>query len=406
MGDQQAPISILEDMARCTGCGACMAICPVSAIRMLPDDEGFLFPGIDHARCTRCRACVRVCPVNASLAASRERQDDSSPPTYACWAADEALRTRSSSGGAFGVLARAVLNAGGVVFGAAFVTSESVAHRMAQTHEALEPLLRSKYVQSDTGDSFLQVRGQLNSGRRVLFCGTPCQVAGLVSFLGGRPAGLLTCDFVCSGVPSPLAWRTHLDGLARRHGGRASAVSFRSKTGGWRKYRLEIRFDNGATYRIPAGRDPFFIGFGMELFNRRSCADCRFRTLQSAADLTLADYWGIWKHGVAHPAFRDNRGVSLVVVHTPAGAAALSEAGDALCQVSRTYGEAEADNPRMTSSRPPSPQRKAYFQAVRDGVDPLRIQQRFMNNTGLAYHLKALARKILPESLRQRLRRA
>ncbi len=402
---------IMEDMSQCTGCGACASVCPVGAIEMIPDEEGFLFPVVDQERCTSCGRCVRVCPVNradaAATGAARQKTDDSNGndlPTYACWAVSASLRAESSSGGTFGVLATQVVKAAGVVFGAAFASPTRVIHQQAETVAQLQALLRSKYIQSETGNVFLEVKQQLDAGRRVLFCGTPCQVAGLYAFLGHRPDQLLSCDFVCSGVPSPLAWRLHVTSLEQRLGGAVRQVSFRSKRRGWRGYRLAMTFANGAGYDIAAKRDPFFIGFGKELFNRLSCANCRFRTRQSAADLTLADYWGIWKAGKENMAFRDNKGVSLVVVHTPAGRAALETVQDQLNQVRRTYGEAEANNPRMTTSRAPSPQRAAYFQAVADGLPYPQIQKKFMDNTSLRYHLKAFARFLLPVSWLQRIR--
>lgn len=413
MREQIEITRIMEDMSQCTGCGACASVCPVCAIDMAPDEEGFLFPVVDQERCTSCGRCARVCPVNrsdaaaAATGATQQKTEDSDAdalPTYACWATSAPLRAESSSGGAFGVLATQVVRAAGVVFGAAFVTPNRVIHQQAETVTQLQALLRSKYVQSETGNVFPEVKQLLDAGRRVLFCGTPCQVAGLYAFLGNRPEQLLSCDFVCSGVPSPLSWRLHVAALERRFGGAVQQVSFRSKRRGWRGYRLAMTFSNGTEYDIAAKRDPFFIGFGKELFNRLSCANCRFRTRQSAADLTLADYWGIWKAGKENAAFRDNRGVSLVVVHTPAGRAALESVQDQLNQVRRIYDEAEANNPRMTSSRAPSPQRAAYFQAVADKLPYPQIQKTFMDNASLRYHLKAFARFVLPVSWLQRIR--
>ena len=399
---------IMDDFSQCTGCGACDAVCPVDAIGMLPDAEGFLFPHIDPERCTLCGQCRRTCPVNRMDAHVQARQGEvpqTTLPAYACWASDENLRGRSSSGGAFGVLALQTLAQGGIVYGAAFQDSRRLIHQRAETREQLEPLLRSKYVQSETGDAFRQVKTLLSSGRPVLFCGTPCQVAGLHAYVGNRPDGLVTCDFVCSGVPSPLSWSMHLEALEKKYGGHVRQVSFRDKSGGWRRNRMRVTFENGTSYESPTQLDPFFIGFGKELFNRKACSQCRFRTRASAADLTLGDFWGIWKAGGDNPAFRDDRGMSLVVVHTPVGHRILSEVERDLHRVQRTYGEAESGNPRMATSRPPSPLREAYFGAVVAGRAFGDIQRTFMDNSSLRFHVKRLARTLLPGDLLRHVRR-
>ena len=398
---------IMDDFVHCTGCGACDAVCPVDAIHMQPDAEGFLFPEINPERCTLCGQCRRTCPVNRADTQHQARQTGkphAALPVYACWASDEKLRRESSSGGAFGVLARQMLSQDGIVFGAAFQDSRRLVHRRVETHGQLEPLLRSKYVQSETEDSFRQVKEALSSNRRVLFCGTPCQVAGLHAFLGDRPEGLVSCDFVCSGVPSPLSWRMHVEAMEKRHGSPVRNVSFRNKSGGWRRNSMQVTFENGAAYNCPTQRDPFFIGFGKELFNRKACAHCRFRTQASSADLTLADFWGIWKAGGENPAFRDDKGMSLVVVHTPVGQKALSDTEHALNRIQRTYEEAESNNPRMTTSRPPSPLRNAYFGAIAAGRTYDDIAHAFMDNSSLRFHVKRLARMLLPARLLQGVR--
>lgn len=386
-------IRILEDMDQCTGCAACAQICPCDAIRMAENEEGFQFPNADPERCNDCGLCRRTCPVARPL---MEPHADA-PAVHACIAHDPEVRRLSSSGGAFTVLAQSVLAQGGAVFGAAFDETFRVVHRSAESVTDLDRLRRSKYVQSDVARTFLEARQLLDAGRPVLYCGAPCQVAGLRAFLGRPHPGLIACDFVCSGVPSPRVWRMFLEELSARYGGKITDVSFRRKTRGWYGYHMAITFDTGATYDVKAKKEAFFIGFGKNLFNRKSCADCRFRTLRSAADLTLADYWGIWKTG--KPEYRDDQGVSLVMAHTPAGQAALDAAAQAMRIEKRTYAEAESSNPRMTSSCPMSPARSAFFQDVAAGLPFGTIRRKWMDNESLVYHLRSLVKAVVPLGL-------
>ena len=186
----------LCDRMHCTACEACRSVCPQACISMEEDGEGFLHPVIDRTSCVECGSCRKVCPILQPLPlAAPER-------VYAAWSRDEAVRTGSSSGGLFYELARQVISEGGVVCGAVREGSR-VYHRCAEDLSGVEAMRGSKYVQSRIGDSWQEVSAHLKAGRRVLFSGTPCQVAGLRAFLGGKDLpGLVTVDLVCHGVPS------------------------------------------------------------------------------------------------------------------------------------------------------------------------------------------------------------
>ncbi len=391
-------IRILDDMDQCTGCSACAQVCPRGAIGMMENSEGFLFPETDASSCNDCGLCRRTCPVARTTATSEvEAASAALPPVFACIARDPDVRRASSSGGAYSVFAASVLARGGAVFGAAFDESFRVVHRSAASASGLDALRRSKYVQSDVRDTFREVRDLLVAERPVLYCGEPCQIAGLKAFLGRPYPMLLTCDFVCSGVPSPLVWRRYLAELSERHGAKITSISFRNKSRGWYGYHMSIGFESGSAYEVKAKKETFFIGFGKNIFNRKCCADCRFRTRHSAADLTLADYWGIWMTG--RPEYRDDQGVSLVVAHTQAGRAALDGAARDMRIEERTYAEAEASNPRMTSSCPMSPGRQAFFADLASGMPFGAIRRKWMDNESLAYHLRCLVKAVVPTGL-------
>lgn len=207
----------------CCGCSACFNICPVQAITMQEDREGFKYPKIDERSCINCGKCEKACPVLHAETAGRTLH----PAFYAVWNRQDEARLSSSSGGVFRVLAEDVLADGGVVYGAAFDVHNRLRHVRAESADALVPLTGSKYVQSEIGTAFCQVRADLKNGRRVLFTGTPCQVAGLYAFLGGDDANLLTADVLCHGVPSPAVFERYLESLAL---GKSAGLSFATKT--------------------------------------------------------------------------------------------------------------------------------------------------------------------------------
>lgn len=300
----------MVDKSGCTGCSACAAACPVEAIAMKPDADGFLYPQVDGGRCIHCDKCHRVCP------ADRPRQEQAPERAYFAMAKDSKLRQNSSSGGAFTLLAEQVLAQGGLVFGCAMTDDCTGAHHVAvATAAELNPLRGSKYVQSDLGDALRQAKKALAENRLVLFTGTPCQIGGVKAYLGQRDK-LLTVDVICHGVPSPMVWRTYLAELEREYGAKAQSVRFRDKTEGWQRYSLVVTFDNGQIYRKNVLEDLYLRGFVENLYLRPSCHDCRFKGDGYASDMTVADFWGISE---IRPELGDCNGVSLVIPHTASG---------------------------------------------------------------------------------------
>jgi len=166
----------LCDRDLCTGCEACRNVCPQDCIKMVANSEGFLYPEIDEKECVGCGHCRSVCPILSEMPSNFHRKEV--PETYACWTDDDEIRRQSSSGGLFSVIAMSVLESGGIVFGAAFDEYMRLRHVGVDNAAGLEKLRRSKYVQSEIGDSYEQVKNFLDLGRRVFFVGAPCQVAG------------------------------------------------------------------------------------------------------------------------------------------------------------------------------------------------------------------------------------
>lgn len=357
---------------RCCGCAACCAACPKDAIVMSSDDEGFLQPVVDAAKCVQCGRCRKVCPVlEPGESALKFAQ------VYAVRAKDRNLRLDSSSGGVFSLLARRVLSRGGLVFGAACeLETGRVRHIAAENEQGLARLRGSKYVQSDVGTAYRQVREALSRGREVLFSGTPCQCAALRRVLGQDDDRLLCVDVICHAVPSPLAWQGYLETRAavtdregdgvRVEGVSLERVSFRSRDLGWKKYSLSLRFANGVEYGRDKHADSFLCGFLSELYSRRSCQRCAVREGRSGSDLTIADYWGVWNR---FPEMDDDTGTSLVLVKTEKGTEAFAALVPDVEVRSSDVDDAVRTNPPLVRSSPCHPRRAQFFALLRGGAD-------------------------------------
>ncbi len=381
---------MLCEKRQCTGCRACESICAFQSITMKEDAEGFLYPEIDPKTCTQCGLCEKTCPVLNDPVFSKI----SEPGIYACWSHDEDVRGKSSSGGVFSLLAKRVLEKGGVVFGAAFDSNYRVHHTYIENYSEIDRLRRSKYVQSDTEKSFKEAEAFLKAGRAVLYVGTPCQVAGLQSYLRKPYENLVTCSFVCYGVPSPKVWKSYLN--YRTPNKKIKAISFRDKeNSGWRNYTMRMDYDDGSSYRKLANQDAYFIGFGRNLFSRPSCFDCRFRYQNTKSDITLADFWGIDKlPGID---VSDDKGVSLVLTNTQKGENWIEILKDNLFVQKRTFEEAARSNPKLVSSAKQPPLRALFFKELAAEVAFEKLVHRYMRNTGLKAELKKVIKSILGE---------
>jgi coenzyme F420-reducing hydrogenase beta subunit len=393
--------SVLEDMTRCVGCTACSVGCPFGCISMTEDKEGFLISQIDQKKCTDCGTCLRVCPILNNCRQPFQAH------AYAAWSTDEALRMNSSSGGLFSVIAGKVLEMGGYVFGAAFNEDFSVSHRWCRNIEDLDLLRRSKYVQSNMGQAYKEAEAALKAGAHVLFTGTPCQIAGLKTYLRKEYDNLLTMDIACHGVPSPKVWEMYLKFMQSKYNSAVRSISFRDKKYGWTNASISIDFESGEHYSEGLLNDPYYNGFGKSLFNRRSCFDCRFRHKQTAADITLADFWGIEKFGEndepLSKAISDNKGISLVLINTEKGGKMLESISDRINLRKMDYEKSVSGNPRLITSAGMPKARDSFFRDLEKGDTFEKLAGRYMNAKGMKQKIKMLLKSILSPKMVERL---
>lgn len=332
----------ITDKKNCCGCSACVQRCPKQCIRLEEDAEGFLYPKVDEEACIKCGLCEKVCPIL--------NQADKLPvlEALAVKNPNEEERMNSSSGGVFLPLAREVINNGGVVFGAVYDDSWEVHHVYTEKIEDVYPMMGSKYLQSRIENTYKEAEMFLKQGREVLFVGSPCQIAGLRTFLRNKEyPNLLVVDFLCHGVPSPGVWRRY---LAETYGGydarqcrrQATAgknsvllsslnakspigdIKFRDKEeSGWKKFRFVVwdksasKADKNTVLSSDIHYDnPFMRGFLSDIYLRPSCYECKCKNGINHSDLTIADYWAA---RVTDQDFDDDKGIGLVLVNTLKG---------------------------------------------------------------------------------------
>ena len=375
---------------KCCGCSACATVCPKQCINMTADEEGFLYPKVDHFTCIECGLCERVCPFSVETTAERKPL-----LAFAAKNPDEATRKTSSSGGLFTLFAEKTIDDGGVVFGAQFNSEWEVVHGKALTKEELYKFRGSKYVQSDIGNTFAEAKDYLRQGRKVLFSGTSCQIMGLKRTLGKQYDNLLTIDVICHGVPSPRVWKGYIDEVikvvhngnkkqyrslftsiipepdATNHGDLAG-ISFRDKSFGWRKSSIALSFTevtaDGEKKQFCSlisndSKSKYFTAFNSCLTLRQSCSTCPAKGGRCGSDITLADFWGIEN---VLPEFSDDKGVSLCLCNSERGVEAYKNLRAKECEVS--FDEAISKNPSWRISHALHPKRNAFFKFfARDG---------------------------------------
>ncbi len=348
----------------CSGCAACANICPRDAITLKYDEKGYEVPSVNHTSCVDCGLCKKVCPVLKCVegqALSTEPKAEE-PDIYAAWSKTYNTRYNSTSGGVFSELAQMVIEEGGYICGAVYDENQMVHHVVANSLEDLEKIRQSKYTQSSIDYVFREISKLLKAEKKVLFCGAPCQVAGLYEYLGGDNEHLITADFICRGVNSPMAYRAWLDDLEEEYGAKAEKVWFKNKELGWNKFSTRVDFANGRVYRKSRYEDLFMRAYlEKNLFIRPSCTSCRFKGMPRPGDVTLADFWKIDK------ALDADLGTSMVILNSEKGQMLFEKTRPRLSSYKRTYDEALKGNTCLVNSVKIGKDSEKFFQLLNEG---------------------------------------
>ena len=329
----------------CTGCCACMNVCPKRCIIMESDHEGFRYPKVDTTVCNNCGLCEDVCPLLEGELVAVERLVP--PQVFAAWNKNHAIRLDSTSGGIFSALADKMFGAGGFVGGAVYQKDHTVSHIVTNNRLLLDEIRSSKYLQSYAGELFNDIKQLLEKGEKVLICATPCQIAGLYSVLGKDYEKLITCDFICIGVNSPKTFLKYMDMLERKYGATATKIKFKDKTYGWHCFATRIDFANGKTYIKDRYHDPYMRSLLNARFVRPSCYECHFKGMPRQADITLADFWGIDE---IHPELDNDCGTSVVMLNSRKGKDFFQGTGETIFSKECSFGDVAAGNRAISQS--------------------------------------------------------
>ena len=313
----------IGNMFECSGCGACVAVCPKNCLYMGKDELGFSVPEIDEAACIDCGRCLSVCPQQNK----REFAPVDSPAYFFQSKNKEELR-KSSSGGGISVIARRTLSKGGKVWGVT-LNSEGIAEfTCIDSVVDLWRIQGSKYVEVKTPLNHALVKSQLDSGCHVMVSGLPCQIKGLRNYLGKRDyPNLLLVDLLCYGIQSPRMWRLYLDGVNPEKKSIAR-IAMRDKRWSWYDYSMHIIYDDGTEYKKVRWYDDWLLSYSRTVFNRESCSCCESKKFPRVSDMTLGDFWDADFYGLGKTGINKNKGVSVVFTHTPKGIAVFEDIKD------------------------------------------------------------------------------
>ncbi len=374
---------------KCTGCGACAQDCPRRCISMVENDEGFAFPRVDTAQCINCEKCVRICPSNGNEFERGKSQ------FYMAWHKDNEVLKRSSSGGVFTALAEYILDRGGIVVGAAEdKDTKKVVHAFAESINDLDKLRLSKYCQSDTRNTYNEVKDCLNDNRYVLFTGTACQISGLYAAIGSlrHSKFLITADVLCHGVTSKRVVDAYIDAKERKYKKKIKNYSFRSKCDGLKPsdIGMKLEYEDGTYIFTDKLVDTFLLGFNNNLFLRESCYECLYCGTERIADFTIGDFWGVGEERVSGE--QVTRGVSLMLVNSDKARLMLAELDKSLVYDKISPNEAIPYNRALICPECRPAARNVFFGLMKNR-DYDRLIKRYCFKMYIKYYIKKITGK-------------
>lgn len=367
----------------CNGCGACALVCPKKCIHMMEDEEGFLYPVIDEKECIHCNRCKNIC--------SNYNMNEKLGKAYMAMNTSELDRQNSASGGMFIILAKYVINHGGVVCGAKYDENLIVKHDFAETIEQCKDFMGSKYARSKIDGIYVKIEQFLKNNRYVLFSGTPCQVAGLKTYLRKDYDKLITCDVICHANPSPKVFEKYKSELERNKNKKVTNIAFRSKENGWANSIPIIEYEDGQKEE----ESSFYDAFVTELFNRPSCHDCKFSSIKRVSDFTIGDLWGIEE---IEPTWNDNKGISLLVVST-------KKAEKIFLEIKQYMKIKEVDLDKAFSynhnkNLPMNKNREKFFKKINKEDDVIKYMKKYIRG-GIITRIKRKTKRALKKILQK-----
>jgi len=378
------------DMKRCTGCFACVQKCPKKCIQIIKDEEGFYVPNIRKEDCVGCNLCEVVCPQMNPVTLHKCEK------AYAAKMKDVNVLKTSTSGGVFATAAINILERGGVVFGVEMTAEGIVQTTFIESRNELYRLQGSKYVQSYIGDSYIKAQDFLRQGRKVLFSGTPCQIAGLRSYLGKEYDNLFTIDLICHGVPSQELFSAYRKWLEKKNRKKIINWNFRNKEKeGWSSID-KITYDGKIVFQgeyLNHYTRAFLKGF----INRESCYGCLYAKEQRIGDITVGDYWGIRQF---HPQFYSPDGVSAMLINTKQGEKLMEHIFDKIQVIESRLEWMQRFNGNLKCPTARSMKRDDVYKNlyIKDMKDYLK------SDLKVGFVPKEMIRNCVPYSIRQRVK--
>ena len=341
-------MDIVVDKSQCYGCYACINVCPLHCITMKEDSCGFIYPVIDQEKCINCNLCRKSCPaINLNIPMSIPHK------AYAVWSLDSHTRDKSSSGGFATEASRHIIHNRGVVYAASITSNLQVRHMRITSEVGLEKAQGSKYVHSYIGDCYSQCRNDLRQGKKVLFIGTPCQIAGLKNFLRGEYENLITVDLVCHGVPSQKMLKDALASLTDIT--KLSSFSCRKGT----RYVLTA-YNGKREYRSRFCYDRYMRAFLDGVIHREKCYDCRFAQNRRVSDLSIGDFWGLTS--LEKENIDESKGINVVLINTEKGADFFESMKPKLFFEEKNVEEAVSGNAQLNSPSVKNKKRKLFLE--------------------------------------------
>lgn len=372
----------IQNKENCTSCFACYNVCPVNAIEMIEDTEGFKYPKVNEEKCIKCGLCDRICPIinNKSKEGNFIR-----PKVIAAYTKNNDIRLDSTSGGVFSELAKKIYQDDGYVCGAIYNKEWKVEHIVSNDIKDLDNLRSSKYLQSDINNIFTQIKKILEKGKKVLICGSPCQISGLNNFLQKDYPNLYTIDFICRGMNSPKIFKGYIKNLENKYKSRAVKVKFKHKIHGWHNFSTKVDFENGKSYIGGRYEDSFMIGYlKYNAFMRPSCYNCKFKGLPRRADITLADFWGIER---ISPKMDQNKGTSMIYINSEKGQKIFDEIKENLVYEEIVSDDVFKENVSMKRSVEMTKERQEVFKNI-DKLSYKELSDRYFPEPPISKKIK------------------